>query len=63
MSGDMKGTRHLIALALGIFVLIVLAFDFTTSSAPNIFQAPPAVALGSGQASHGAHCTALPSGD
>lgn len=45
------------ALTLGLIALI-LALDLTTSGAPDLFAAPPTLALGSGQAPTGAHCTA-----
>lgn len=54
------GTRRLTVpialLALGLLV----AADLAASDPPNIYRAPPAVALGSGQAAGGAHCAALP---
>jgi hypothetical protein len=42
------------------FVLLglILAVDLGTSGLPDLFTAPPAFALGSGQAPSGAHCTA-----
>ncbi len=54
-------TRRLTAfVALGLVAAVVLA-DLATSSAPlDPFRAPPAIALGSGQATSGAHCAALP---
>lgn len=36
----------------------ILALDLVRSGAPDLFTAPPALALGSGQAPSGAHCTA-----
>ncbi len=56
----MRATRRLSAAALVMFVLAVLAVDMATSAPPDPFQAPPVLALGSGQASGGAHCSALP---
>ncbi|NBB98472.1 MAG: hypothetical protein GVY34_09945 [Alphaproteobacteria bacterium] len=44
-------------LALGL-VTVILALDLSRSGAPDLFTAPPALALGSGQAPTGAHCTA-----
>jgi hypothetical protein len=38
----------------------LLVFDMATSAAPDPFRAPPPLALGSGQASGGAHCSMLP---
>ncbi|MCC1481615.1 hypothetical protein [Roseibaca sp. Y0-43] len=37
---------------------LILAVDLAQSGAPDLFTAPPALALGSGQAPSGAHCTA-----
>ena len=51
-----RRTTAAIALA---FLLALAAFDTATSDL-NPFQAPPALALGSGQQSGGAHCAALP---
>lgn len=45
------------ALALCLMGLI-LGVDLARSGAPDLFTAPPAIALGSGQAPTGAHCTA-----
>jgi hypothetical protein len=36
----------------------ILALDLARAGAPDLFTAPPAFALGSGQAPSGAHCTA-----
>ncbi len=50
-------SRPLVAiLALGI-VLAILALDLATAGAPDLFTAPPAIALGSGAAPTGAHCS------
>lgn len=57
----MTGTRRLTAAALLVLILAILALDMTTSTPLDPFRAPPALALGSGQASGGAHCAALPS--
>ena len=43
-------------LALGI-VMGVLALDLATAGAPDLFSAPSAIALGSGAAPSGAHCS------
>ena len=43
-----------LALAL---VIAILALDLNRSGAPDLFSAPPAIALGSGAAPEGAHCT------
>ncbi len=42
-------------------LLALVAWDLAASEPPNIYQAPPLLALGSGQAASGAHCSALPS--
>jgi len=53
-------TRHLTAaLAVGFVAFVVLA-DLVGGSIPNPYRAPAAVALGSGLASSGGHCAALP---
>ncbi|MEF2548465.1 hypothetical protein VQ045_14995 [Aurantimonas sp. E1-2-R+4] len=44
-------------------VAALIAFDLAASASPNPFQAPPLLALGSGQAASGAHCAALPTAD
>jgi hypothetical protein len=44
------------ALALGV------GLDIAASEPLNPYQSPPLVALGSGQAAGGAHCTAVPGG-
>jgi hypothetical protein len=54
-------TRRLTAItALALIAGVVLA-DLATSAPLDPFRAPPAIALGSGQAAAGAHCAALPS--
>lgn len=57
----MRRSRYLIAAAMLLFIAGLMLLDMVTSTAPNPFQAPPMVALGSGQASGGAHCASLPS--
>ncbi|MBI6628501.1 hypothetical protein [Pontibaca salina] len=57
----MTGTRRLTAAAALALVLGILALDKATSTPLDPFRAPPILALGSGQASGGAHCAALPS--
>jgi hypothetical protein len=52
-------TRRTTATIAIAFLLALAAFDAATSEL-NPFQAPPAMALGSGQQSGGAHCAALP---
>jgi hypothetical protein len=49
-------------LAVALMVVGLIAFDLAASAPPNPFKAPPLLALGSGQASGGAHCAALPPG-
>lgn len=52
-------TRRLTALiALALIAGVVLA-DLATSAPFNPYRAPPAIALGSGQAAGGAHCAAF----
>ncbi|MBK5934607.1 hypothetical protein C8N32_13116 [Rhodovulum imhoffii] len=55
-------TRRPVAIALVLAVLALLAFDLATSAPLNPYNAPPPIALGSGQASTGAHCGDLPGG-
>jgi hypothetical protein len=38
-------------------IALVLTLDLATSTPPDLFTAPPAFALGSGQAPGGAHCS------
>lgn len=45
---------------LAVALAALLAFDMATSAMPDAFRAPPPLALGSGQASGGAHCSMLP---
>ncbi|MCH8467097.1 MAG: hypothetical protein LAT78_11105 [Roseinatronobacter sp.] len=51
ISRPMVGFLALLAIAL------ILAVDLATSAPPDLFTAPPAFALGSGQAPGGAHCS------
>jgi hypothetical protein len=48
--------------SVGLIALVlisgILALDLAQNGAPDLFNAPPALALGSGQAPSGAHCTA-----
>jgi len=53
-------TRRWTMLAVVLLVAGLLAFDLSTSAAPDPFAAPPLLALGSGLASGGAHCAAPP---
>lgn len=53
-------TRLPVVLGLLGAVAGVLAFDLATSAPLDPYSAPPLLALGSGQASGGAHCAALP---
>jgi hypothetical protein len=55
-------TRRVTMLAVAVMVAALIAFDLAASASPNPFKAPPMFALGSGQASGGAHCAALPPG-
>jgi hypothetical protein len=55
-------TRRVTMLAVAVMVAALIAFDLGASAPPNPFKAPPLFALGSGQASAGAHCAALPPG-
>ena len=54
--------RTLPRVSVGVLALaivgLILALDLASSGAPDLFTAPPAIALGSGQAPTGAHCTA-----
>ena len=51
-------SRRPVAIAVGLFLLIVIAIDQGVSAPPNPFTAPSPIALGSGQAAGGAHCAA-----
>lgn len=53
-------TRRPVAAGVVCLVFALLAFDLATSAPLNPFKAPPFIALGSGQASSGAHCAAVP---
>lgn len=53
----MKTRRPLAFILIGAAILGI-GLDLMASRAPNPFTAPPAIALGSGQASAGAHCAA-----
>lgn len=53
-------TRSLTALLAVLLVAGVIVLDQMQSRTLNPFTAPPVIAFGSGQASGGAHCTALP---
>ena len=55
-------TRRVTMLAVAAMIGTLIAFDLAASAPPNPFKAPPLLALGSGQASGGAHCAALPPG-
>lgn len=55
-------TRRITMLAVAAMIGALIAFDLAASAPPNPFKAPPLLALGSGQASSGAHCAALPPG-
>ena len=51
-------SRRPVALAVGLFLLIVFAVDQGVSAPPNPFTAPSILALGSGETAGGAHCAA-----
>lgn len=53
-------TRFRVAIILAAGLLGVLVLDQVQSVPLDPFGAPPLLALGSGQASGGAHCAALP---
>lgn len=53
-------TRRLTAIAALALIAGVVLADLATSAPLDPFRAPPAIALGSGQAAAGAHCAALP---
>jgi hypothetical protein len=55
-------TRRVTMVAVAAMVTALIALDLAASAPPNPFKAPPVFALGSGQASGGAHCAALPPG-
>lgn len=55
-------TRRVTMLAVAGMIGGLIVFDLSASATPNPFRAPPLLALGSGQASAGAHCAALPPG-
>jgi hypothetical protein len=55
-------TRRTTMATVAAMLAALIAFDLAASVPPNPFKAPPVFALGSGQASAGAHCAALPPG-
>jgi hypothetical protein len=55
-------TRRVTMAAVALMLAGLIAFDLAASAPVNPFKAPPLFALGSGQASGGAHCAALPPG-
>ncbi len=55
-------TRRATMGAVAVLLGALIALDLAASVPPNPFRAPPLLALGSGQASGGAHCAALPPG-
>jgi hypothetical protein len=55
----MRTRRQIASLALTLIFGIVLG-DLVLSLPLDPFRAPPAIALGSGQAAAGAHCAAPP---
>jgi hypothetical protein len=54
--GQLPGRPVVGMLALG-FILVLLVVDHAESTPINPFNAPPVIALGSGEAPSGAHCT------
>ncbi len=54
--GQLPGRPMVGMLALG-FILLLLVVDNAESTPINPFNAPPVIALGSGEAPSGAHCT------
>lgn len=52
-------TRRVTATVAALFLLALAGFDAATSEL-DPYRAPPVLALGSGLASGGAHCSALP---
>ena len=54
--GQLPGRPAVGMLALG-FILVLLVVDDAESTPINPFNAPPVIALGSGEAPSGAHCT------
>ncbi|ETX11442.1 hypothetical protein OCH239_20085 [Roseivivax halodurans JCM 10272] len=55
-------TRRTIAGGALLALAALTVADLAGSETPDIYAQPPLLALGSGQASGGAHCAALPSG-
>ncbi|MBM9594060.1 hypothetical protein [Roseitranquillus sediminis] len=56
-------TRRVTATAALALVAALVLLDVAGSAPMNPFQAPPLLALGSGEAAGGAHCAALPTAD
>lgn len=54
----MKLTAKTLALLAVLLVGLVLVLDLWQSGPPNPYGAPPALAIGSGSAPSGAHCSA-----
>ncbi len=50
-------SRPLVALLALTSVTAILALDLAIAGAPDLFSAPSAIALGSGAAPTGAHCS------
>lgn len=51
--------RTFVALATMAIIGVVIAVDFAATDGIDPFSAPPPIALGSGQAPGGAHCTGV----
>ena len=58
MSARAFPSRPIVGLLALALVALVLTLDLARTGTPDLFTAPPAIALGSGQAPTGAHCTA-----
>lgn len=58
MSTGSRFSRPLVGFAALALVALVIALDVARSGLPDPFLSPPPLALGSGAAPEGAHCTA-----
>ena len=58
MSRITRPGRPLVGLLTLVLVGAIIGFDAARSGLPDPFQSPPPLALGSGAAPEGAHCTA-----
>ncbi|KPQ06473.1 MAG: Penaeidin [Rhodobacteraceae bacterium HLUCCA12] len=57
MSQRIRFTRPVVGLLALVFLALVIALDTARSGLPDPFDAPAPLALGSGAAPEGAHCT------